>query len=90
MYDSLRDYNQAKKLHEKALTIYKKIFGKDHANVVTSYTGLADVYDNLEDYNQAKGLHEETLIIRKKIFGENHGDVYQQQVITTWQKCTSA
>ena len=75
MYDSLREYNQAKELHEKALPIYKKIYVKDHANVVTSYTGLADVYDNLEDYNQAKGLHEEALIIRKKILGENHADV---------------
>ena len=75
MYDSLREYNEAKELHEKALPIYKKIYGKDHANVVTSYTGLADVYDNLQDYNQAKGLYEEALIIRKKILGENHADV---------------
>ena len=35
VYDNLGEYNQAKELHEKALTISKKIFGEDHANVAT-------------------------------------------------------
>ena len=38
VYDNLGEYNQAKELHEKALTIYEKIFGEDYANVATSYT----------------------------------------------------
>ena len=37
MYYSLGEYNQAKDLYEKALMIRKKIFGKDHADVATSY-----------------------------------------------------
>ena len=41
MYDTLGEYNQAKELHEKALIIYKKIFGEDHAHVATSYNNLA-------------------------------------------------
>ena len=47
MYNKLGEYNQAKELHQKALTIYKKIFGEDHADVATSYNNLALVYNNL-------------------------------------------
>ena len=41
VYNSLGEYNQAKELHEKALTIRKKIFGEDHAHVAASYNNLA-------------------------------------------------
>ena len=58
MYKRLREYNQAEELHEKALTIYKKIFGEDHAAVARSYDNLALVYDTLGEYNQGKELHE--------------------------------
>ena len=36
VYNSLGEYNQAKQLHEKALTIRKKIFGEDHVSVAGS------------------------------------------------------
>ena len=75
VYLALGEYNQAKELHEKALTIYKKILGEDHADVATSYNNLALVYERLGEYNQSKELHEKALIIRKKIFGEDHADV---------------
>ena len=66
------EYNQAKELYEKALTIRKKISGEDHANVATSYNNLALVYYNLKEYNQAKELHQKALMIRKQIFVEDH------------------
>ena len=65
MYDSLGEYNQAKELHEKALTICKKIFGEDHADVATSYDNLVSVYQSLGEYNQAKELQEKAVTIRK-------------------------
>ena len=72
MYDTLGEYNQAKELHEKALIIYKKTFGENHADVATSYNNLASVYNRLGQYNQAKELYEKALTIRKQIFGEGH------------------
>ena len=75
MYHSLGEYNQAKELHKKALTIRKKIFGEDHADVAKDYNKLASVYHSLGEYNQATELLEKALIIRKKIFGENHANV---------------
>ena len=37
MYNHLGEYNQAKELHEKVVTISKMIFVEDHADVATSY-----------------------------------------------------
>ena len=67
MYNSLEEYYQAKKRHEKALMISKKIFGKDPACIVTNYHNLISVYNPLEEYNQAKELSEKALMIRKNI-----------------------
>ena len=72
MYNSLGEYNRAKELHEKALVIWKKVFGEDHANVATSYNDLALVYMRLGEYNRAKELHEIALRIYEKIFVEDH------------------
>ena len=68
LYESLGEYNQAKELQEKALTICEKIFGEDHADVAISYNNLALVYKSLGKYSQAKELHEKALTISKKIF----------------------
>ena len=67
MYNILGEYNQAKELHEKALIIFKKIFGEDHADVAASYNNLASVYNQLGEYDQAKELHEKALMISKRI-----------------------
>ena len=75
VYKGIGEYSQAQELNEKALAIYKKIFGEEHADVATSYDNLASVYDSMGEYSQAKELHEKALAIRKKIFGEEHADV---------------
>ena len=68
MYERLREYNQAKELHEKALTIYKQIFGEDHADVATSYDNLALVYQRLGEYNRAKEVKRKSTDCIQKDF----------------------
>ena len=68
MYESLEEYNQAKKLHEKALIIRETIFGEDHAEVAASCNNLASVCDSLGEYNQAKELIKRALVIQTKDF----------------------
>ena len=53
VHDRLGEYNQAKELHERAVTIFKKIFDEDHADVARSYSNLALVYNCLGEYSQA-------------------------------------
>ena len=51
VYNRLGEYNQAKHLYEKALLIWKRIFGEDHAHLASSYNNLAEVYYNLGEYS---------------------------------------
>ena len=74
-YRHLGQYTEAKEYHQKALIIYKKIFGEEHANVALSYNNLGNDYHSLGQYNEAKEYHEKALIIEKKIFGEEHANV---------------
>ena len=68
-------YQSSLVYHEKALTIYRAIYGEHHYHVATSYKNLGNVYCNLGQYNEAKECYEKALIIRKKTFGKEHGNV---------------
>ena len=71
----LGQHNEAKEYHEKALIIYKKIFGEEHPNVASCYNDLGNDYQRLGQYNEAKEYHEKALVVKKKIFGEEHANV---------------
>ena len=57
MYNRLGQYNQAKKLYEKALTIRKQIFGEDHKFVERIRSELALVDKHLVS-SGAEDRHE--------------------------------
>ena len=71
----MEQYNQAREYHEKALTIRRKIYGEDHADVAGSYNNLGNVLRNLGQEIPAKECHEKALTIRRKIYGESHAKV---------------
>ena len=69
MYNHLGEYNQAKELHKKALTIRRTIFSEDHNDVATSSGNLASVHSSLlEENSQGEKLSEKALMIFKEIF----------------------
>ena len=57
MYNRLGQYNQAKELYEKALTIRKQIFGEDHKYVERIRSELALVDEHLVSIG-AEDRHE--------------------------------
>ena len=69
------EYKSSISYHEKALMIWKKIFGEENANVAASYNNLGNVYQALGQYNEAKEYHGKALAITKKIFDEEHTNV---------------
>ena len=77
VYRSLGNYNEAKEYHQKALIIYKNIFGHENPNVAGSYNNLGNDFQYLGQYNEGKEYHQKALIIYKNIFGEEHADVAQ-------------
>ena len=64
-YQQLGHYNEAKEYHEKALIIYKEIFGEEHANVASCYNNLGNDYQHLGQYSEAKQYYEKALIIKQ-------------------------
>ena len=54
VYSHLAKYNEAKEHYEKALFIWRKIYGEEHGDVAASYNSLGVVYGNLGKYSEAK------------------------------------
>ena len=60
---------------EMARTIYREIYGEEHADEAGCYNYLGNVYIRIGQYKKAKEFHEKALIIRKRIYGEEHVEV---------------
>ena len=56
-----------------------KALGPDHAEVATSYNGMAGVLDSQGDLEGALALHEKALAIRVKALGPDHTSVGETQ-----------
>jgi CHAT domain-containing protein/Tfp pilus assembly protein PilF len=64
----------AKEYHERALAIYLKLYGEEHADTAWSLNNLGYDYRGLGDYAKALECDERALAIRLKLFGEEHAD----------------
>jgi tetratricopeptide (TPR) repeat protein len=68
-------YDDARKLHERALSIRERVLGPDDPDVATTLTYLAAVYENLGRYEEAARLQTRALAIRERALGADHPDV---------------
>jgi len=69
-------YNDALVHFEKALGIFKAVYGsKPHAAVASSLNNIGSVYYCQGQYTQALDYYEQSLVLRKAIYGANHPDV---------------
>ena len=57
-HHDLGDLERAKEYHERALAIYLKRLGPDHANVANCYHHLGCIQRDLGDLERAKEYHE--------------------------------
>lgn len=74
-YRTLKQSNEAKEYHEKALISRKRLSsGQEHRDVAESYSNLERVYKALRQYTEAKEYHQKGLIIMEKNFGEEDDD----------------
>ncbi len=70
--DDKADYETAKLLYERSLSIREKVYGKEHHDVANSLNNLAELYRTQGDYKAAKPLYERSLSIVKKVYGKEH------------------
>jgi tetratricopeptide (TPR) repeat protein len=67
-------YAEAEPLLQRALAIYEKAQGPDHADTATSLNNLAVLYDDQGRYAEAGPLYQRALAIREKVQGPDHPD----------------
>ena len=73
-YGALADYEKAKALFERALSIREKLQGTNHPDTATSINDLARVLQTHGNLDRAQSLFERALTIREKILGSEHPD----------------
>ncbi len=71
----LGEYREARELHERALAIWRKLYGEEHTTVAASLNNLAEVLQALGEHDRARELLEQALAIRRQVYGEEHPSV---------------
>ena len=68
-------YDEADKLHKRALAIRERVLGTNHPAVAATLNNLAIVYRHQGKLGEAEGLHKRALAIREQKLGKSHPDV---------------
>lgn len=72
-YLEKQEYDRAKPLLQRALTLQEESLGRpDHPGLIVYLLRLASVHEAQEDHVSAARLHERTLAIAEKAFGPDH------------------
>ncbi len=72
VFQDLGEYEEARKLLEKAVISAEYYFGEKHPTTVATYSNLATVLRDLGEYERAKELLEKAVISDENNFGEKH------------------
>jgi tetratricopeptide (TPR) repeat protein len=82
-------YDDAKRLCEHSVEIFRKELGEKHENTLAAFFHLARIYSDQERFTDAEGVLKHVLAVRKKTLGADHHDtlytmndlaeVYRQQ-----------
>jgi tetratricopeptide (TPR) repeat protein len=75
LYDFQGRYNEAEPLYSQALTLTRKLLGKEHSGVAASLNNLAGLYYSQGRYSEAEPLYSQALALTSKLLGEEHPDV---------------
>ena len=71
---ALADYDEAKSLYERSLSIREKAFGRAHPLTATSLHNLARLFRDQGHFAEARELYERALAIREKVCGPDHSE----------------
>lgn len=69
---ALGEYTEAKKLHQRALTIVEKAHGPDHVQVAIALGNLSNTHSALGEYEKARDLQQRVLTIEESAYGPDH------------------
>jgi tetratricopeptide (TPR) repeat protein len=66
------EYQEAIKLHEKKLEIYKKTLHPHDLSLAISYSNIGDIYREMRQYSEALSNSEKALLIGQQLLPPNH------------------
>jgi tetratricopeptide (TPR) repeat protein len=69
-------YQEAERLHQRALDARKKSLGPDHPDTLNSVNNLAMLYRNQGRYDEAEQLYVHALEARERLLGSENPDTY--------------
>ena len=69
---TLRQYDKAEEAFRHALVIRERLYGKDHANLLTSVDGLAYAYFGQKKYQEAEPVYQRLLGLWQLSAGKEH------------------
>jgi tetratricopeptide (TPR) repeat protein len=72
LYRARHRYSQSEALLKRALAIWEKTLGMDHAETASSLNNLADVYRLERRFADAEPLYRRALAIKEKALGPEH------------------
>ena len=74
-YDMQSRYDEALASYEKALAIFRRVHGENHADVARTLHNMGVVYEKQTKYAEALASYEKALDIRERVLGANDAHV---------------
>ena len=75
VYENLLEYEQALVYYEKAMKIWKEIYGENHLNIAACLNNIACVHSARDNQRKALQLYQQVLQIRQEKLPENHAEI---------------
>jgi tetratricopeptide (TPR) repeat protein len=67
-------YDEALKLHQKALKVFRRVYGEDHKNVAQSLRKIGFVLLQQKKYDEAVEMFEEALEVYTRVLGIDNSE----------------
>lgn len=72
IYQKQHRFGDALALHKKCLALKQSILPKDHHEILTTMSTLADLHESLNQFAEAERLHLEVLAVRRQVESDTH------------------
>jgi ATP/maltotriose-dependent transcriptional regulator MalT len=84
LYRLQGQYEQAKSLYQRALTIREQVLGPEHPYTASTLDNLALVSHAQHEFSEAEALHQRALAIREQVLGPSHPDTANSLTNLAW------
>lgn len=70
--ERLGKYDEAEQMQQQAFELKKKMFGREHSEILVSMSGLAVVLERLGRYDKAEQMQRQVFELYTKVLGREY------------------